>query len=196
MIEVSNPQARRTSTRLKGQPAIFEFHKPESRPLSMNKAAVRKREKWAKMTPEEKAEANRKAEEYRKNNRERTRAWNNKYREKYADRERVRRRGYKTQNRERINELSRVENYRRAKKHKAHFIEQFGSKCSACGYLFDGDNAAAFDFHHLNPELKDSNVAMGNSLEKLTKDLEGCVLLCSNCHRIFHEKERRAKYEH
>lgn len=51
-----------------------------------------------------------------------------------------------------------------------------------------------FEFHHLDPKEKEHDVAnltgTGASLEKIKKELAKCVVLCANCHRIRHYKER------
>ena len=43
------------------------------------------------------------------------------------------------------------------------------------------------DFHHLDPSIKEFNLTR-NSIgwEKLKPELDKCVLLCSNCHRMIH----------
>lgn len=64
-------------------------------------------------------------------------------------------------------------------------IEYLGGKCICCGYdTFE----CALDIHHLNPEKKDTNFSSHAywSWERLKKELEDCVLLCSNCHRAVH----------
>ena len=46
------------------------------------------------------------------------------------------------------------------------------------------------DWHHIDPNEKDSNVSalLNNfrSKERILKEIEKCVLLCSNCHRKVH----------
>jgi hypothetical protein len=58
--------------------------------------------------------------------------------------------------------------------------------CSRCGFA----DYRALDFHHLNPLEKDFAVAdlisRGASLNKIKKEIEKCVILCANCHRIEH----------
>lgn len=66
--------------------------------------------------------------------------------------------------------------------------EVFGEiKCQACGY---DSCKRAIDCHHLNEEDKDFEPAKLRSsfisLDKMRKELEKCVLLCSNCHREVH----------
>lgn len=51
-------------------------------------------------------------------------------------------------------------------------------------------DAIALDLHHLDPKTKDgdvSNLARNSiSISSLNKELEKCVVICSNCHRKFH----------
>ena len=62
--------------------------------------------------------------------------------------------------------------------------------CQKCGekrfYLLD--------FHHVNPEIKDDTIAKmtsnRNKIEDIQKEIDKCVILCSNCHREFHYLER------
>lgn len=62
--------------------------------------------------------------------------------------------------------------------------------CSQCGFA----HPAAIDFHHVEPEKKENNIfAMvhnGFTVEKIKKELEKCIPLCSNCHRILHFEEK------
>lgn len=75
----------------------------------------------------------------------------------------------------------------RALKRKLELIEYKGGKCECCGY---DKNIAAFEFHHLNPELKsfqlDSRHLSNTKIESLIKEADKCILLCANCHREIH----------
>ena len=65
--------------------------------------------------------------------------------------------------------------------------------CAKCGY---NEYPTALDFHHIDPSQKDTTVArmLSNNytLDKTLKEIEKCVCLCANCHRVFHflEKEQ------
>lgn len=71
-------------------------------------------------------------------------------------------------------------------------------KCAKCGY---NKHAIALDFHHLDPMQKDTTVArmIANrySLERTFQEINKCICLCANCHRIFHflEKEQNITIE-
>ena len=58
--------------------------------------------------------------------------------------------------------------------------------CKRCGEK----HPAALDFHHLDPLIKDkSSSDMINdkwSIERITKELENCEIVCANCHRKIH----------
>lgn len=72
-------------------------------------------------------------------------------------------------------------------KRKIDFINLLGGKCSKCGY---NKNLAALDFHHLNPEQKETPLNFGFLLkmkyEKCLKEVKKCIILCANCHREHH----------
>ncbi len=60
-----------------------------------------------------------------------------------------------------------------------------GGKCSECGY---NECNAALEFHHLDPLKKEFDWSKMRLRSKIniTKELDKCVLLCSNCHRKLH----------
>ena len=93
--------------------------------------------------------------------------------------------------RERKAEEKRV----RGRKYKKLLIEHFGGKCVTCGY----DRCpAGFDFHHIIPEEKEFSIGQscGNfAYERLLKEAEKCMLLCSNCHRELHYNESEESSE-
>ena len=68
---------------------------------------------------------------------------------------------------------------------KKRCVEYLGGKCSKCGY---DEHLAALEFHHLDPKDKDITLGkvMNRKWDSLKKELDKCVLLCSNCHRIEH----------
>jgi hypothetical protein len=83
----------------------------------------------------------------------------------------------------------------RVQKRKNEIIEWFRLyrstlKCEKCGF----DNPAALDFHHIIPEDKSYAVNvcvhMGYCKERILEEINKCIVLCSNCHRILHHNER------
>ena len=75
---------------------------------------------------------------------------------------------------------------RRLVKQKA--VDYLGGKCSKCGY---NKCVGALDFHHLNPLEKDPSYSLFKTIfnDRLKKELDKCILLCSNCHRELHYEE-------
>lgn len=66
--------------------------------------------------------------------------------------------------------------------------EQKGNACQHCGY---NEYQSALCFHHLNPNEKDPNATnmSGWSRKRLKREIEKCILLCSNCHIAHHSNE-------
>jgi uncharacterized Zn finger protein len=65
-------------------------------------------------------------------------------------------------------------------------------KCTACGF----SHPAALDFHHEDPSKKEANIhrlLQNGQNAKLQKELEKCIVLCANCHRIHHYELRENK---
>ena len=60
------------------------------------------------------------------------------------------------------------------------------SGCVDCG----ATHPAILDYHHINPSEKEYSIANsvknGWSKERILKEIEKCVVLCANCHRIRH----------
>lgn len=62
-------------------------------------------------------------------------------------------------------------------------------KCSKCGE----SRFYCLDFHHINPDEKETEIAkLINSPKKLKEELKKCIVLCANCHRELHYKEKDA----
>lgn len=61
-----------------------------------------------------------------------------------------------------------------------------GGKCAICGY---NRCLSALDLHHLNPEEKDFTISYNTNRawEEVNKEIQKCILVCSNCHREIHE---------
>ena len=80
---------------------------------------------------------------------------------------------------------------RRREKIKELAVEYKGGKCEKCGYDKCID---ALEFHHLEPSEKDfslSEKGYTRSREKVKKELDKCILVCANCHRELHYKEKK-----
>lgn len=63
--------------------------------------------------------------------------------------------------------------------------------CFMCG--FKGD-PVALDFHHRDPKRKGNQVStlvkQGRAEEVIKAEIDKCVVVCANCHRILHKKVR------
>lgn len=74
-------------------------------------------------------------------------------------------------------------------KSKEKAVNYMGGKCSSCGYH---KCIRALEFHHLDPSKKSKNYNKRFKtwgFEKKKKELENCILLCSNCHREIHSRD-------
>ena len=70
------------------------------------------------------------------------------------------------------------------KKKKLKLIEYKGGKCQRCGY---NKCEEALEFHHLDPTQKDFTISSHSySFEKMKRETDKCILVCSNCHREIH----------
>jgi hypothetical protein len=45
------------------------------------------------------------------------------------------------------------------------------------------------DFHHLDPSQKVRPVSYCRSIKSVCDEIQKCIVLCANCHRLFHAKE-------
>lgn len=92
-------------------------------------------------------------------------------------------------------------NYMQAQyQRKKNAVEQIKQKlsCAKCGY---NEYSVALDFHHLNKEEKEETISRMVSnkykIDKTLEEIDKCIRLCSNCHRVFHylEKEQNLTIE-
>jgi hypothetical protein len=70
-------------------------------------------------------------------------------------------------------------------------VSCLGGKCYFCKEIFD---TSVYDLHHLDPVNKKHTISqiIRGSLEKVMREVEKCILFCSNCHRI---KEHQKSHE-
>ena len=67
-------------------------------------------------------------------------------------------------------------------------------KCTKCGF----SHPAALDFHHVNPSEKENLVSklVGNGcFAAAMEEVQKCIVLCANCHRIHHYEENSVKIQ-
>jgi hypothetical protein len=73
---------------------------------------------------------------------------------------------------------------KRRRKIKKLAVQYKGSKCSKCGIT---GPSCIYDFHHTDPSKKNFGIAHRGhcrSWSEVKQELDQCVLLCANCHRI------------
>ena len=70
-------------------------------------------------------------------------------------------------------------------------------KNNKCCLKCDETKHHLLDFHHKDDSKKDFNIGTEAwrclNIEKIIKEIEKCVILCSNCHREFHYLEKENK---
>ena len=67
-------------------------------------------------------------------------------------------------------------------------------KCTKC----EQNHPAALDFHHVDPSEKEnlvSKLVSQGCFAAAMEEVQKCVVLCANCHRIHHYEENSAKIQ-
>lgn len=74
------------------------------------------------------------------------------------------------------------------KSHRLSAVNMFNNKCKDCQKTF---HMNVYDFHHLNKDDKKYELSRlwGNSWKTIEEELEKCIMLCANCHRLRHVLE-------
>jgi transcriptional regulator len=71
------------------------------------------------------------------------------------------------------------------KRKKKELVDYKGGKCMICNY---DKCIEALHFHHTDPLEKHFNISASSlAFNKLIKEVDKCVLLCSNCHVEVHQ---------
>lgn len=67
-------------------------------------------------------------------------------------------------------------------------VKFHGDKCANCRQTFA---PCVYDFHHVNPEEKEFTIGENTlaSKKRFFEEVEKCILLCANCHRLVHYKD-------
>lgn len=92
-------------------------------------------------------------------------------------------------------EKNRQEVIQRTKTSRALELEKWYQykatlKCAHCGFFHIG----ALDFHHVDPSTKEGSVhtfVSNGKFAKAYEELKKCIVLCANCHRIYHHEKRK-----
>ena len=73
----------------------------------------------------------------------------------------------------------------RRKELRERIIDYKGGGCRICGY---NRSLLALELHHLNSLEKEFSISSKlTSWMAIAREIEKCVLLCSNCHREVHD---------
>lgn len=90
-------------------------------------------------------------------------------------------RNYRKQSEKEINDLTRD----RLRERKLYWINEKGGCCSVCGCIF---HPSVYDFHHKDVTKKrySPGQMFSRNIETVAKEMENCILICSNCHRALH----------
>jgi len=87
------------------------------------------------------------------------------------------------------NNTTRVKssNYRARLKEKC--VDYKGGKCQHCDY---DKYIGALEFHHIDPKAKEFSIgnAATRAWEVVKPELDKCIMLCANCHREEHARQR------
>ena len=83
----------------------------------------------------------------------------------------------------------RYANYQRdrANMHREKVYEYLGGKvCNRCGLTHECNSI--FEVHHQDSTSKEANISniITGSWDRIEKELQNTILLCSNCHRVVH----------
>jgi predicted HNH restriction endonuclease len=84
----------------------------------------------------------------------------------------------------------KVANYisERRRKYKQKLVELKGGKCQLCGYA---KCITALEFHHKDSSKEGQISKIYNrGWERILKEAEKTILVCANCHREIHEKQK------
>ena len=83
---------------------------------------------------------------------------------------------------------------------KTKWVQKFGSKCHDCNLTFVD---CVFDFHHVDINgrgKQDPQKLFMLSDKRIKEELDKCIMLCANCHRMRHLEDnyqfhsKRSKY--
>ena len=111
---------------------------------------------------------------------------NPEYQKQYRIKHRKKTKQYNKEYQEHNKEKERIRSIKRYAA-KVDFVSNFKEKCVICGF----SEKPALVFHHRNPQEKKftiSNPSRTNTAI-IEKEIAKCVVLCANCHLIFHYYE-------
>ena len=111
--------------------------------------------------------------------------YNDRYKKKYPERVAEQNIKYREVHKDELRLNASKWQKEKCRNNKLKAIEYLGGKCTDCKHVY---LPAVYDFHHLDSTTKDKNIAriMGRKWENILPELNKCILLCANCHRIRH----------
>ena len=77
-------------------------------------------------------------------------------------------------------------------KNKIELQEYLGGRCERCG----NDDHRVLDFHHTKDKKFTISGRLHCSIADLKEEADKCILLCANCHRIEHSKDKQKIIEY
>lgn len=97
---------------------------------------------------------------------------------------------YRLRNKEKLYAIDKERTQLRRRTNKAKAVEYLGGCCKHCGLTTH--HLGVYDFHHVDMKEKEADPGslLHYSWTKIQKELDKCILLCANCHRIEHEKDK------
>lgn len=85
------------------------------------------------------------------------------------------------------NTEKRKEWFRGRYKSMMEYARSFKKQCALCGY---DKCVAALDFHHIKKKKFDITNVRTYSKVKLKSEIDKCIVICANCHREIHFREK------
>lgn len=80
----------------------------------------------------------------------------------------------------------------KVRQRKIDMVNYLGGCCAICNQIYD---PCVYDFHHKDSSTKERSdrppkYFKNSSWEKIIEELNKCICVCSNCHRIIHKEMR------
>ena len=127
--------------------------------------------------------------QYYKNNIEKERLRKRKWYEENVEKSRLKCKKYREENYVEINEKRR----KKIRERKDKLVQSKGGRCEHCQQSFSHPHV--YDFHHKDPTTKEFSIGYALTrtnipIEDLLKEVDKCLMLCANCHRIEHVRLR------
>jgi hypothetical protein len=98
-------------------------------------------------------------------------------------------RAYRQRNKAKLTTQGRVNLQARRKANKEKAAAYFNNECQHCKLV--SPHLCVYDFHHLDMSEKEADPGslLHYSWDRIQKELDKCIMLCANCHRIEHQKD-------